>query len=261
MRKVMIGGALVMLALAGYPSERASDVDGVAWNLQRLAQGGGADERTTALFALDALARQYRRQAEESPPVINKFGNELIKPGANRCWRMLVTLRTIGDKRSLPLFEEMTASTDRGIRTTAVIGYMDVAGTMDSLPFIGRLMVNPHYTNHERALLYVDLQRRMEAPPPEDMEKICAFMLERSLVEEDDAMTTLDSLLCQFLPGYSTSVQRSEFIDRAYRLGTEGARNYWNPHKEAMDNVPVQERKDFRAKGELLDPERKGKQD
>jgi len=257
MKKLAAVGVIAMLAFTCHPeTRRTSDVDEIAWRLKALAQGDGEYDRITALLSLEALARQYRQRAEEAPAKIEKSGYEHPKPDANRCWRMLCVLAEIGDKRSLSLFEEMTASTERFIRFTAVTGYITVAGVMDSLPFIGRLMENPLYTNHERELFYVDLWRRIGASPRPEDEKICDLMLKRSLVEEGGAMTTLDRLLCERLPGYSTSVQRSEFINRAFQSGTEGERNYWNPHKETMDKVPANERKDFRAKGELLDPER-----
>ena len=261
MRKTLISGMVVALALAGQSSERSSDVDRVAWRLQRLAQEGGEEERTTAILALEALARQYRRQAEETPPIINEFGLEQLKPDVNRCWSMLGVLASIGDRRILPLFEEMTASTERYIRFTAVRGYIAVAGLVDSLPFIGRLMENPLYTNHERALFLIDIRRRLEASPPspEDMEKICALMLERSLVEEGAATAELDKILSVHLPGYSTSVQRQNLAERMINFDGVGTRGHFVNAKQEISKVPVQERKDFRAKGELLDPERKGK--
>jgi len=255
MRKILISGALVMLALAGHPSRRVSDVDAIAGRLQRLAQEGDANDRATALSALDALARQYRRQAEVESPEVNSLG---LNVGANRCWRMLVTLKDIGDKRSLPLFEEMTASTDKGIRTTAVIGYMNVAEVLDTLPFIERLMKNPHYTVHEHSDVYRLLKERVEASPPEDMAKICAFLLEKTQTEQKMYIVELmDDVLAKHLHGYATSVQRAEAAEKFVPTDNE-YRKYWAQRKEEIKGVPAHERKDFRAKGELLDPERKG---
>jgi len=84
-------------------------------------------------------------------------------------------------------------------------------------------------------------------------------MLERSLVEEGGATAELDKVLTAYLPGYSASVQRQNLAERMSDFEGVGTRGYFVNAKQEISKVPVQERKDFRAKGELLDPERKGK--
>jgi len=255
MRKLMIGGTVVLLALAGQPSERGTDVDGEAWRLKHLALGEG-DERVTAVLTLEAMARQYRRQAEETPPVIDGLGRNFHERDISRCWRILQVLREIGARHSLLLFEEMTGSTERNIREDGIRGYISVAELADLLPFIDRLMKNPRCTVYERTPAYLNLRQRMEASPqPEDMEKICAFILEKTFIEEGGVTAELDKILCSYLLGYSTSVQRQNLAERMSDFGI-GTRAYFDNAKQEIEKTPVNERKDFRAKGELLDPER-----
>jgi len=80
MRKTLISGMLVMLAFTCHPEmRRTSDVGRIAGRLQLLAQGDGEYDRITALLSLEALARQYRQRAEETPAIIEKSGYELPK--------------------------------------------------------------------------------------------------------------------------------------------------------------------------------------
>jgi hypothetical protein len=88
------------------------------------------------------------------------------------------------------------------------------------------------------------------------MRKVYAFMLEKVQAEEDLA-ELLDAPLVNRIPGYSTSVQRAEIAERlAVSTSNEYRRKLWTLKKEEIAKTPAHERKDFRAKGELLDPGR-----
>ena len=86
---------------------------------------------------------------------------------------------------------------------------------------------------------------------------MCAFLLEKTQTEEAGVEELFDMLLIKYLPGYETSVQRLEAMERLAASANEYRRKYGQPRKEELEKIPVEKRKDFRAKGELLDPERK----
>ena len=208
--------------------------------------------------ALEADARRYRQLAEETPATTNAFGGIITKRDTQRCVNVLNTLAVFRDRDTLPLYEDMITSTEDMIRHVGVYGYFQIAGMIDTLPLIDRLIRIPQWSAHNRSFAYIELKRCIErsTPPPSDIAKVCDFALRR-VMEEGEEETILDRILCKHLPGYSTSVQRAEIVERRIRSDCEGIRDYWQPIKDEIAKTPVHERKDFRAKGELLDPERK----
>jgi len=66
----------------------------------------------------------------------------------------------------------------------------------------------------------------------------------------------LDKVLCENLPGYSTSNQREMAAETMLKSENDFVRGMGNSIKTEIEKTPKEKRKDFKAKGELLDPER-----
>jgi len=82
-------------------------------------------------------------------------------------------------------------------------------------------------------------------------------MFEEMQTADDYTVKSWDELLAAQLPGYKTSVQRAEFVERLAKSDDEYTKKYVKEAKAEIDKVPVKKRKDFRAKGELLDPKKR----
>ena len=66
----------------------------------------------------------------------------------------------------------------------------------------------------------------------------------------------LDKVLCENLPDYATSVQRQTAAETMMKTENEFLRGMGNNINAEIEKTPKDKRKDFRVKGELLDPER-----
>jgi len=209
-----------------------------------------------AVLEMEALARKYRELADAALladiPERDSFG-------FRRCQSALLALEKFGDRHSLPLFEEMTGSAHSTLRLHGLRLYVRIAGAVDALPFIEGLAKNPRVRS-ERLFAYMSLKTHVlnTPPPPEEMTKVLVFMLEKIQTEPETIVEQLDEALVKYLPGYNNSVQRAEVMERLANSANEYRREYGTPIKEEIEKVPANQRKDFRAKGELLDPERKG---
>jgi len=263
MKKLMSIGIAVVLAvntgLSFTPIN--SDPDGVVKRLWESVKRGEMTEREL-LLEVEALARKYRALVDAS---LGFDDNPLTQsPEYDRCRGALMVLKEIGDRHSLPLFEEMTTSKHLDIRTRGFDGYAQVAGAVDYLQLIERLPDKPmektkYFSRPDFSTAYLVLGWEIERKPPspKEMEKICTFLLEKVQTEEGGIIQK-DTLLCTHLLGYKTSVQRMAMVERFTNSNSEYQKTLWNAAKEEIEKVPVNQRKDFRAKGELLDPEKKG---
>ena len=279
MKKLLIGGLLAALAVTPcLPlSILWTDVDGIAAHLRKSAENGEMT-REEAILELEALARKYRRLAEEGPAnVKDEEGRDKRGLDSDRCRSLLRGLgEEFGDKTLLlPFFEEMTQSTNEGIRSSAMYGYIRVSGAVGFLPFIERMEKDSRYTTRDIYRAYSDLVVFTLDPSPEDLEdgmytpppklsdaekaKVHAFMLKKTQTVDGSIVEILDEVLAEQLSDYRTSVQRAEFAERLANPNSEYKRKYWIDAKEEIGKVPAKKRKDFRAKGELLDPARKEK--
>jgi len=233
----------------------------------------GETTQEDAIQELMAMARKRRDLVEADLP---------ISPDASSCVRVLDTLVELKDKSTLPVFEEMSLSTNEGIRRSGIRGYIIVTGAADALPFIEGLAKDSRYTEHDRYYAYNRLAFFVRGPytyeegikmgdflkvaahpppqpPPEILEKVHVFMLEKTQTDNNENIVKeLDQLLAKQLSGYATSLQRMQTVEKFAETCKEHWRNYWEAAKEEIEKTPVNERKDFRAKGGLLDPERKG---
>ena len=224
--------------------------------LMSFAEKEGMTEKDAARV-LTAEARRYRQLAEKAPPEFRN-GYSIGKRDTERCVSILQTLALFRDRDTLPLFEEMMTSTEENIRHNGVYGYVKVAEVMESFALIEKLIKNPRIARGVPAPVHQDFVKRIaESPPPlEDMQKVCAFLLEKSQ-ESIDLAQIMDGTLAKHLPGYATSVQRAEMAETLAASSNGGYKRFGQPIKDEISKTPVHERKDFRAKGELLDPERK----
>ena len=273
MKKLTLGGmTAVLLAVSCQASEAGTnEVDAIALRLQESVQKGEITKRE-AVLELESLARKYRDLVDA-----NKDSFDF-----RRCQSALKALHGFDDKHSLPLFEEMTESVHFVLRYYGMVGYVRVAGVVDALPFIESLVKKPHVAGYyypaymtliaiayNEHILLKEIYRHEPHPPapesklsPTERKKVFTFMLEKVQVENESVVKLLDETLSKHLPRYATSIQRMEVVERlakSDKVNFSGERisDYWKPIKEEIEKTPANERKDFRAKGELLDPERK----
>ena len=196
--------------------------------------------------------RRWTFTGEGSPSAVMRFQ-----------W-MLGLLVAAGDLSSLPLIDEAHSTLNYPwVREASACAYIRLAGA-DSVPFIRRLMADNRYTGSSFSpvlSLYLKEFRKATGINDEPLVFLC------ELAEKGENIThaaMADEELSKTLPGYSTSVQRLSTARRfapkdasAGTLPNHDFRKKFHDVKEEIEQIPESERKDFRAKGELLDPERR----
>lgn len=290
MKKAMMTGMIAMMAAAAYPCDLWFEAKDISQRIKESVRKGEMTKEE-ATRELEGKAREYRKLSEENPPQNRSWADDYayvpnyVDPYYDyQSVHMLRTLIELNGKTSLPLVEEMAlTSTVEDLRRGTMRLYIYTVGATDSLPFVDRLLKSPNYlagTGSERLNVYnalrgdieepkermidvsewiYNLRARLARPSGEKMGKICAFLLEKAQTEESIAAKVIDEMLCDYLSGYAASVQRTEAAERLSESDDERVKTYWRPVKEKIGNTPVKRRKDFRAKGELLDPKRKEK--
>jgi len=176
---------------------------------------------------------------------------------------MLAVLVATGDLSSLPLIEEMHRSPNTQIREDAIRTYLRLAGT-NAVSF-RTLIANNRYAESELTPPLFQFFQELKRTPDINDENIL-FLFE-VMEKSSDACNAkqADDVLCEKLPGYSNSVQRLAVAKRYSEKGitTLEALSYYDfivgfiDIKKEIEKIPENQRKDFRAKGELLDPDRK----
>jgi len=232
-----------------------------------------------AIRELETMARKYRDLVLSLPASENRT-TLAISNDPVLCYSVVLGgLVEFKDKSTLPFFEEMSLSTNEGIRRSGIRGYIMVTGAVDALPFIEGLAKDSRYTENDRYWAYTALTYLtripsqinqpafpyVPSPPPppklssDDRETLHAFMLKKTQTDNNENIVKeLDQLLAKQLSGYAASLQRMQTVEKLAETCKEHWRNYWEAAKEEIEKTPVNERKDFRAKGGLLDPARKG---
>jgi len=282
MRKLMASGAIVMLAAVCLATQTRgpNEVDKLAVQLRQSVQKDEMTKRD-AVLEMEALARKYKDIFETTPRDDDGMRSTVANDAHDRSTSALIALHGFEDRHSLPLFEEMTGSEDWVIRMYGMTGYVRVAGAVDSLPFVERITKNPgwgvlDYSPAYGALIAIAFNELLPfwkiynpsvptpRPSPTELSpaekrKVHTFMLEKVQTEQPGIVKALDEALAKHLPGYSNSVQRMEIAERfakSEEVDLIGKRisDRWKPIKEEIEKTPANERKDFRAKGDLLDP-------
>ena len=193
-----------------------------------------------------STANQLKDKIEKN----EKQSNLILK--FNLMLRFLVRL---DNKDALPFLETATCSSNQWIKINATLSYIKIAKG-SALDSIQKIMTKNNFNGRNREKIYDELLRHVNSN--EEKDKFSIFLLEQAENENDDeTICTIDSILASNLPSYTSSIQRSSLYRRVQISGSVFSKNYFAKVKQEIDRVPCVSRKDFRAKGELLDPERK----
>jgi len=162
------------------------------------------------------------------------------------------------DPSALPYLELKSTSVNDDIRRTAANMIVNILGS-NAIDFLRDFKKNKLYRGDLYSLYEsFGYKIRMEkaSNPKAKVDDAYAFLLE--LIEEEEGSTVkmLDRVLCETLEGYPASVQREKVADRMVKAGPEYSRPHFEAIKAEIEKTPTAKRKDFTAKGELLDPER-----
>lgn len=156
----------------------------------------------------------------------------------------------------------VTNGFDRYFSTrSALQGYIRCA-KLDALPTLkkciqnGRMSESDVYTSY-RDFAYEIGQAEAGKQDSAKIEEAKLFLLERAQEEKRrSAANELDKILCSMFPDYKTSVQREKVSAHFMNDDNEICKKQFTKIHEDIQKTPKGKRKDFSAKGELLDPER-----
>ena len=176
------------------------------------------------------------------------------------CQKALVLVCRPRDPSALSYLESKTNSSDEHIRWTAANGIINILGP-DAIGFIRVAVTNGLYSDTDLHSMYKTFGGRFKAGKrtfsKDTQAKAYAFLFELlEKVESGSTVKMVDQVLCETLEGYSASVQREKVADRMVKAGPEYSRSHFEAVKAEIEKTPTAKRKDFAAKGELLDPER-----
>jgi len=231
------------------------DKEGVFTNVVKHAQKCNLTQEES-IAEMSALAREYRRISEKS--LQGKTPEEEARDhDARRCLRILQLFSCFGDRSTLPIFEEMSAASNTWIRLNGYIGYIKVAG-VGSGPFIRKYFRTAPGPMIEYTVIEEfgrQLKKTKNTSPSKDLSESYIFLL-KEVQEGKCRGDILDKVLCENLPEYSTSIQREIAAETMLKSENECLRGMGNSIKTEIEKTPREKRKDFKAKGELLDPDR-----
>jgi hypothetical protein len=209
-----------------------------------------------AIAEMTALAREYRKLSEDFSEGVTdrRRVNEEM-----RTRRVLSLIAGFSDLSTLPFFEEMAGATNTSIRLHGSWCYIRVAG-VDSLSFIKELLDDDRLNSMDHWKIYETFGKQVEIAAKKgniNIEPCQRFLLEETKKEHTgDGGKQLDIILCKLLPDYTNSIQRIEAVQWFVQNGSSYHKNYFGNIETEIEKTPKEKRKDFKAKGELLDPER-----
>lgn len=211
------------------------------------------------------MVTEARIIAEEGIVMLSSgnISNREEKADLTRYCRKLITFMShTKDLSALSYLENKSASVNEDIRETASRGVVNILGT-GAIPFLRKVKSDGTHTPRDLYSLYESFgyKIRMEKKnnPKAKVDDAYAFLLELVVEEEESGGTVkmLDRVLCETLDGYSTSVQREGVAERMVETGPDYSRPHFEAIKAEVEKTPKAKRKDFTARGELLDPDRK----
>ena len=187
-----------------------------------------------------------------------------IELATTQCGWMLALLLTVGDPSSLPFIEEMCFGiSNQWVRNDFINAYISFANT-NAVPFLRRVMTESRYMRSDFSSALGYFLQMLKTTPDINGETF-TFLYELADQSGNGYYARqVDEVLCEMLPEYSNSVQRlmmvTRHISNVVTISSPSfvqRQKYFRNTKEEIEKIPENERKDLRAKGELLDPDRK----
>jgi len=174
------------------------------------------------------------------------------------CLTMIQVLSRDFGNKYLPLFEDMAISSNDMVRFNGYTAYVKVAGT-DSLPFIEKITKTPCLNGLDQYRIYrvfgEQISKAKKEFPKKDLSKQFSHLVDMA-IRGDIRGDIIDKVLCENLPEYATSIQREAAAETMIKSSNDYLRGMGNNIKGEIEKTPKEKRKDIKAKGELLDPDR-----
>lgn len=236
-----------------------SGITSVSRDVARAKAGQVLNYAKESGIPLETVLAEAKATARSARSTIEKRGSLDSYMELRVCESMLHLLAENGGLSLLPFIEEMSEADDKNVRYFAVMAHINLAG-IDSLDLIRQLDVNG-FSGMNRFDIYFRFfqtirQKKQDEPKGGKWDELCIFLLEKIQDEGSEYIAGLfDRFLLTGLSGYSNSIQRLAVVNRFAESRTP-ADEHFGKAKEAIEKNPANQRKDFRAKGELLDPER-----
>lgn len=184
------------------------------------------------------------------------------QPGANfsEYSRLLAFVSHYGDKQNLNFLAQTSQATNKYIRAESACAYIRLAG-VESLPFVKGTFTNDVYTGYDREVIFKTFNRILkedkEKLASKKMDQIHSFYFEVLQNERDGGCVALiDNTLCEALDEYKYSLQRLACVTRFTENGNTYYKHHFGKIKDEIEKTPKEKRKDFKAKGDLLDPDK-----
>lgn len=229
--------------------------DYVPQTLKKQASKCGVTQEE-AIAEMCRMAREYKKLSEDFSEGVTdrRRVNEEM-----RTRRVLSMIAGFSDHSTLKFFEEMAGATNTSIRLHGSWCYIRVAG-VDAVPFIKKLLDDDRLNSMDHWKIYETFGKQIEIATQKGNTNIAPcqrFLLEETKNEHTgDGAKQLDLILSKLLPDYSNSVQRIEAAEWFVQNGSAYHKNYFGNIKAEIEKTPKEKRKDFKAKGELLDPDK-----
>ena len=228
---------------------------------ERALAGGLSPEWMTEM--LEGMVRKNLPALEELSKDLRNSMNGLSPAYRTAIERVEYPILMLGEfpgPNTPTLLKECIASVDRFARGNAMAVYITLEGA-NTIPFFREYIAKGGQPRSGICIrLGTLIPSLKEKNKTGEVDKIHAFLLD--MIQEDPSwwgVEQIDKILATTLNGYAQSVQREQTVQRfvGKPFYDEGLLKQFNSIRAEVDAVPADKRKDFRAKGELLAPERK----
>ena len=205
---------------------------------------------------LETVVDEAKATARQSRNALEAGG--ALRPDKEQrvCESMLHLLAEAGGMSSLPFIEEMSGMDNEGVRFSAVMAHMNLAG-IDSLRFIRQAAADERYAKMNWHTVYARFfqlihQKKQDASKDAKWDELCAFLLGRVQDERHSHIAeSLDRFLCDGLPDYSNSVQRLSVARRFVESDVPNGKTYFVKANETIDKTPADKRTDLSKRFKL----------
>ena len=177
-----------------------------------------------------------------------------------KCNCVFSLLGKLEDYSVLDFLEQKSIHPNELIRVDSSVAYVRIAG-IDAIPFIEKKRRDGQFSERGLCKLFdvfkTHIAKKKRNNDEYAVNKAIRFLMTTLENENNGEIAShLDKMLDVFLTDYNMSLQRFQVMERLAKHENVYYRNLFATILNEIEKTPKEKRKDFKARGELLDPDR-----
>ncbi len=212
-------------------------------------------------FSKADLIRIARYFADDSARRVNEGGDpKKLAKEIMKCNCVFSVFGKMEDRSVLDFLEQKSTHSNELIRVDSSVAYVRIAG-IDAISFIERKRSDGRFSELDLCKLFDFFRIRITREKGNNnncaVNKALQFLLTTLETENNGEIASrLDKMLSDLLADYNESLQRFQVMERLSKHENAYYRNLFKAKLLEIEKTPKEKRKDFKAKGEILDPDR-----